>query len=396
MLAQESSLYRIEALSPEADKDNQPAGSGFFACGFLFWRLNHDFKKLLINRGRQGQALAELAIFGSAFILILSTVVSYGLRYNYQQKASQEAFRKALGVVVDPEKGSASYQVYHDTHIPDPGDRFGIGSSMLFRSSASVTRDYQTHKTADDQASLPRLLMDVQEKSIKCGSGDGCTNAGFREANAPSIAAVKKYIQIYGNSVTKDNGDSIYDAEDGKINYSGDIRFIDYAAGEIMEYSSAVRQCRQIVDSKACEIECARSKSTGEGESCITICAPDIAAPWYCGDYTEIDSANHRYRFKTLDGLFGIDTTMSNADYKKTHPQPKIIMGLQADYIKRVKSDNQLEKQQAEGQITTTDSLDWQEKIQRQLGYVPLKSNNITYSNVTSEVTIKDVIISKE
>ena len=107
---------------------------------------------------KKGQAILELAIFGSILIMLLGILINYGLKYNFQQQVMQEAFRKALGVTAVKR---SSYVLIKDRHIPDPSNPFGIGGLAPVTSSASVTRNYELHKTADSEAELPRMYLEV-------------------------------------------------------------------------------------------------------------------------------------------------------------------------------------------------------------------------------------------
>ena len=287
-----------------------------------------------------GQALAELAILGSLLILALGSLVSYSLRYNQQQDLSQEAFRRALGVVdattSDGNGGeyvkypSASYTIIEDKHIPDPLNPFAMGAVSPTMASASVTRDWAMHLTPDNKKELPHMRIRVNGKEINCNAveddGKGCTTAGWREENdvEATETTIDKYIEIFGNTVEgckgvdKDNKctggwDNIYDDDDGdrfireefqdgcvkwETNANPEtgeevktcskyvikkIRFIDGSAGEIMNYEGSVRQCRQLVDNKVCKTECEKGRSPDVDEdnstSCSSLCAEKFNSP---------------------------------------------------------------------------------------------------------------------
>ena len=55
----------------------------------------------------RGQAVAELAIFGSLILLVFSIILMYGQRLETQQQVKMEAFRKALQKAYD-RNGSVS------------------------------------------------------------------------------------------------------------------------------------------------------------------------------------------------------------------------------------------------------------------------------------------------
>ena len=319
------------------------------------------------NNLTKAQALAELTIFGSLFLMLLAVSVSYGLRYQFQQKASQEAFRQALGKVAlskkDGGEGSASYLVYRDNHIPDPGNPFAIGAVASASSSASVTRDYLMSQTADDDASLPNISIDINGVTIKK------TTAGFRPETITD-GNIDKYRQIYGYTNVDKDGQ----------------RVIDHAAGQIMDYDSTVSQCRQIVDKDVCASECEKAKVSGSDQDCSAtsgICSQSISTPWYCQDYEKFTGIT-RYKFKTLNTLFGIDNSYTVND----HPLPRVRMGIQQDYSRKTDVDNQLIRQESAGEITTTDTVDFQDEITREIKYLDGKS--AATAAVTSTVACQE------
>jgi len=119
---------------------------------------------------KKGQAILELAVFGSILIMLLGVLINYGLRYNFQQQVMQEAFRKALGVTA---VRRSTYVLIKDRHIPDPSNHFGIGALTPVMSSASVTRNYKLHETADSVSELPRMYLEIN------GEIDYYKTAGF-------------------------------------------------------------------------------------------------------------------------------------------------------------------------------------------------------------------------
>ena len=281
-----------------------------------------------------------MAILGSLLILALGSLVSYSLRYNQQQDLSQEAFRRALGVVdattSDGNGGeyvkypSASYTIIEDKHIPDPLNPFAMGSVSPTMASASVTRDWAMHLTPDNKKELPHTRFRINGTEINCNAvkddGKGCTTAGWREENdvEATETTIDKYIEIFGNTVegcTSVDGDNkcvgewknIYDDDDGdrfireELQYkcvdmettvnpeTGDkvetcskyvikkIRFIDGSAGEIMNYEGSAQQCRQLVSEKICKTECEKGRApdvdADKSTSCTSLCAEKFNSP---------------------------------------------------------------------------------------------------------------------
>lgn len=355
------------------------------------WKM----KNLYFNRS--GQALLELAVFGSILIMLLGILVNYGLRYNNQVRAMQTAFRQGLKYaaesVKDDTPGSVSYLFLEDKHIPSPSDPFGIGSVIPVSASASVTRNYAAHKTADKIEELPRLAIDI--KGGRCpgsrlspkGSEPPCyyLAAGFREERDVYEDNIEKYTEIYGQEpqactdlgaggecvswealperLTEEDDDVLKTCADDEENVdtNGDpiclkwtidrIRIIDSCAGEVIDYSAALRQCRQIVDKDICVKECERAKGPGSKADCGGLCGKSMGVPWYCANYSKDGSLSHKYTFPVLEGLVGRHKAM----------------GLQQDYMKTTTINNRLEKSEGASGITTTDSLDWKETTTREI-----------------------------
>ena len=113
-----------------------------------------------------GQTLTEFAAFGSVLLLVLSFLISYGMRYNYQQDAQMRAFRMALFEAhkndinnVNRPDASASVVLVEDRHIPDPRDMFGAGNIIPVQAGAQVTwgNTMQEKYTDLKDPSLPRM-----------------------------------------------------------------------------------------------------------------------------------------------------------------------------------------------------------------------------------------------
>jgi len=333
-----------------------------------------------------GEALLEVAIFGAIIIMLLGVLINYGLRYNYQQKAMQQAFRKSLNKAVVEPGVSISNVMISDEHIPNPSDTFGIGSATPFTGSAGgVVRDYQMVETASDESALPRITLNIN------GEEFNYTTAGFRDEQNVPEESLDRYKEIYGSGNVWETGEGeCRDEEESNDPNTGvliitcnkptkNIRIIDSCTGEIIDYGTAVKQCRMIVDSAACEKECERgNKSVTDSENeqdCETICGQTMNVPWYCAGYTETDTVNHAYNFPFLEQLF-----VSSA--LKT-------MGLQPDYEQSAVTDNSLRKVETASGITTTDNVDWNTTTTRKIITKPYGSTS--GDTVTKEVSPGEV-----
>ena len=321
----------------------------------------------------------EVAIFGAIIIMLLGVLISYGVRYNSQQKTMQQAFRKSLARAVNQPGISTSSIVVKDTHIPNPSDTFGVGSVTPFTGSAgAVIRDYKMGETADEKNELPRITMNINGRELTY------LTAGFRdETNVPEDS-LDRYEEIYssGNVWTTSEGECLdegtsTDPNTGELvttcnQASKNIRIIDYCTGEVMDYGSAVKQCRMIVDSDACTKECDRNHyGDSSGIDCSGICSQTMNIPWYCANYTQTDSVNHAYNFPALEQLFASSALKT--------------MGLQQDYEQRTTTENALRKTESTSGITTTDNVNWKTETTRKIITQPYGATSV--SPVTEEVT---------
>lgn len=280
---------------------------------------------------RSGQALLELAIFGSLIILMLGLMVSYGMNADYQQRGQMEVFRSALqmtaeslgsgGLGNEPTyRPSGSVTIVRDRHVPDPSHPFGVGSVVPVAASASVTRSYQLHLHPETANDLPRTRLTIQDRAFNC-TGSGCTTAGFRTETGVSIASQERYSEVYGvgqvcwsekcgastagcapgsevTSTDPDTGQVVTICETPIMN----IVIIDSCMGEMMSYSGCVSQARMIVDSGACEDACYKSDPSGVGRECNVICAQPMQVPWYAQGAASLGGG--QWNFPNLQALF--------------------------------------------------------------------------------------------
>lgn len=91
----------------------------------------------------KGQALIELAIFGSILLFCVAALIQYGLQANYQQEAQMEVFRKAqkMAFYRDGPNSAVSLVLFKNKSIPDPRDQFGFAERITVPASESVVWD---------------------------------------------------------------------------------------------------------------------------------------------------------------------------------------------------------------------------------------------------------------
>lgn len=272
---------------------------------------------------RAGQALVELAVFGSLLLLLMGAILSYGLSYDLQQQADQQAFRTALFYQgSDPSNpytaSSISYQITKMRHIPDPADAYGFGSTAHATGSASVTWDFGMDLTPMTEDSLPVSVMDIQT-----GLTDGRATwehgayhlAGFRDISNVPAGSIDRYEEIYG-FVSYRQSSGGWGSEGGAVmagsNYAA-IRVIDRCVSNILDHDSCYVQARMIVDSSFCTYQCNENKATGSTINCSSVCSAAIEVPWYAQGYSSTGTDPNGYTlysFPVLNQIFQVYENM--------------------------------------------------------------------------------------
>lgn len=343
---------------------------------------------------RHGQALLELAIFGSLLLMVLSVLVNYGFNADVTQRAVMQSFRHALDGARHASKDSQgqpsgmTYLLIQDKHIPNPANPFAIGSTTpVIASAGGFVRSHRLGGMPVKETELP--LAVVQMDGATCpgsrlspaGSKPPCKYllAGFRtEEIQPK--SLSRYHLIYGRlsvcaKADRPNEKNCCDGQgcgDGCrrpgvpdpvtgvapcLEPFKTIRIVDTCEGEILSRDTCVRQLRMIRDDMACEDQCTKGKSPADTIDCRTVCQQPMGSrfPWYATlaeeeEATHVPGGAHRWGSLALDLFFG---------------QVKSL-GLQPDsLVKETTMDSNLTKSEGEVAISTTASIDWTERTTR-------------------------------
>ncbi|MFC1675077.1 hypothetical protein ACFL1K_04260 [Candidatus Omnitrophota bacterium] len=394
------------------------------------------------SRTNKAQSLLELAIFGSLLIMLLGVLINYGLRYNFQQKALQHAFRQAAaGAARDANVSSANVPVstsniyMRDVHIPEPANPWGVGQTVPIFAAENVLRNPDLSLTADNKNELPEMVIDIggQTASFKTQGFNKAivwdrTGTGPGDPNLRTYSYVReKYEEIYGRDNIVVDGSVCkecwyYDFGDPERNVAAGwyvrereecpyqeglqvctlwryyLKFIDPCGGEIMDRDMAVKLCRQIVDPEVCKQECEKGRSIVSEpglQSCADICNATMSPPnqdsgiydranggaWYCANRWEKNPLTDEWVFPDLERLF-------SGTYKAK------AMGLQPDYTKTYVVENSLLKNETPSKIVTSDIYNTSFNTTRQVTYIPITyfgytkpPDNLVPSNVTINTT---------
>jgi hypothetical protein len=329
---------------------------------------------------KKAQALIELAVFGSIFLMIVGAMLSYGLRYNFMQQANQLAFRRAMKIASDPGRGSGSYTLMMDKHIPNPTDPFAIGSTLPAMASASVIRTGQLDaqpQRPDLKDDLPSTVVDIQESQWN-GQTEPFrrfvyASAGFRyeysSGGGYSEDQVNKYRLLYGE-VLPDSDDS-----------PASLRITDSCSGEVTDFASCYEQAARLVDNDMCLKYC-NDVNASSGMDCGTICSDAVqlnppnqvssvfhpvsgssgGGPWYAAGYVRHNADTEHpatwYTFPVLDRLFRAISSKG--------------MGFQPDADTeqvRDTSMRRLETSGTSGSVVTREDVMWKDTMRRSFTY---------------------------
>jgi hypothetical protein len=243
--------------------------------------------------------------------------------------------------------------------------------------SASVTRDSNAGATADDYDGLPKMIVDLQgrENGQATSQGVSLAMAGIRyeSVTLPGnydgyLDFQQKYNLVYG-SVSGwpefSGDDEIEDEyEDHHANENRTLTIVDSCEGEIVDYNSAIRQARLIVDNDFCRQQCEIGKKPGDDIECDDVCNTGIAVPWYIqgarhngGSYTfpslssfaGVYETNDTWEFPNIENLFVMPVTGKRVP----------AMGLQQDSTLQTVTDFAMQKTEDNAGISTTDDVYW-------------------------------------
>jgi hypothetical protein len=163
----------------------------------------------------KGQAILELATFGSVVLFCLALLVHFGLQMNYQQNVQMQAFRKSLKLAYYKQgpNAQASLTMLKDKPAVDPRDKWGFADRVSVGGGATVTwgntlnEIYTTsidEKDVSDQ-DLPRLYIDVNQ-----GQSGGMGLANSEINNNLDKDKIGYSFPIYNGALVKDNTKGVF------------------------------------------------------------------------------------------------------------------------------------------------------------------------------------------
>ncbi len=99
-------------------------------------------KRTFLINSQKGQALVELATFGTILLFCLGMLVSFGLQANYQQETEMKAFRQSMQQSYNSTRGpsaGAEVNLTEDKVGIDTQSPYGVSERYPFTAGAKVT-----------------------------------------------------------------------------------------------------------------------------------------------------------------------------------------------------------------------------------------------------------------
>jgi len=153
-----------------------------------------------------GQALLELAIFGSILLFCFGILIQYGLSLNYRQALQMITFRRAVDLSYNRSSRGVSdtnvnLVVIHDKSIPDPSDPYSIKNRSPYVHQASAVysdKMYQSpYYSPDEQKSstLPGVDYIVDD-----GTGEVWLTSSTAEYNGQPVTKLTRKVNPDDNT----------------------------------------------------------------------------------------------------------------------------------------------------------------------------------------------------
>lgn len=129
----------------------------------------------------KGQALAELAIFGSILLFVLGVFLQYGIKMNQQQHLQMQAFRQARlfhnqRQTSGGKEASTQWLTLTAKSVPKPDSPFGLAERQIMSEQAHVTSsgdlyhvpvynaDWENGSDPNSNSDLPRIQLEIHNK----------------------------------------------------------------------------------------------------------------------------------------------------------------------------------------------------------------------------------------
>lgn len=356
----------------------------------------------------RGQALVELAVFGSLLLFLIGYLISNALQLDYRQQRTMEAFRRGLASAAASPPGvpntpaSTSHLLIQDRHIPDPSDPFAIGGVSPITAQASITRSYELGaRIPETKFDLPRWAVQIENATSCPGTAVGWDNtgnpltcyyttAGLRNEYDVPQASLERYRFIYGATSVCDEphcggGDgacapggwvTAENPETGEletvcVDRLKHVVIVDSCAGdphapaEIISLDDCIRQAAQIADDAACDAACQRAAASGATNlDCARMCSQPMGVPWYASG---AGCGGGPCTAPVLADLFG----------------GLVNPGVQPGAVQTIVERNTLAKRESPGGVSTTSAVDLTETTERTV--IRLSGSSAATDTITAQ-----------
>jgi hypothetical protein len=338
-------------------------------------------KRLNLNleSSKKGQALVELAIFGSILLFCLAMLIQYGLDANYQQQAQMEAFRKTqkLAFYKDGLGASTSLVIIKDKAMPDPRDQWGFAERQPIVGAGSVTWNtnlaatyvklYTDTPYAQD---LPTLYFEVDkankpaEASAPVPSEAGNQVFGFYTARFEKLPCPAQIKVVFPNNDKSTNRTSEYITV--TLNRS-DIRVMRIEGGfgeEIDVYTDGRLLMQPYFRYNGMKYKISDADVDGDGKLETIIAADETKELFYVDSHETSASLAGR----ELGGDIQVDTDYTYIDTKdriEGRPvTPTDKQGLLNDFEKTIQhSGTKITKTESGGRISSQTNIKAQQTV---------------------------------
>ncbi len=207
---------------------------------------------------KRGQAMIELAVFGSLTMFTMAFMIRYGLQYNYSQVTQQETFRLALARAHEAYPlQQASVFLIRDRRMVDPTSPFVNSERQTFLGVSSVSLSNKgavLGVETDSEIPVQHVIFNDRDQPLKLRLAD------FRDEPNILRSRICAYVSVLGRAAVQ-----IIDPRDGvtslryqcptrfnnpKINNDPGnatlyftLRILDQCVGDIMEPTSCKLTC---------------------------------------------------------------------------------------------------------------------------------------------------------
>lgn len=144
-------------------------------------------------KNQKGQALAEMALFGSLILMLFAALLSYLQRSNDQQYVQMESFRRALakgntaqGDAAEGAGASVQLTLLQNRRYSDLSEAFRKGSPQALSASSNVFWAVPKVGSKPDNAIVFKVNDDEKEiinDTVKVDNIDSSQKTSFEEAN---------------------------------------------------------------------------------------------------------------------------------------------------------------------------------------------------------------------